>query len=39
MTIRVYRAQPFLHHSIARDVDDPRLQHAVRVYYYLWYCT
>jgi hypothetical protein len=29
--------KPFLHHSIARDVDDPRLQHAVRVYYYLWY--
>jgi hypothetical protein len=29
--------KPFLYHNIARDVDDARLQHAVRIYYYLWY--
>lgn len=29
--------KPLLYHNIARDVDDARLQHAVRIYYYLWY--
>jgi hypothetical protein len=34
-----YCMQPFLYHNITRDVDDARLQHAVRIYYYLWYST
>lgn len=39
MDLFFYCMQPFLYHNITRDVDDARLQHAVRIYYYLWYST